>query len=162
MLIKDVKGNELLDLFKVDELQADNEYSPITHCLAVVKVGGDYLLGWNKYRQEWEIFGGCREDGESIRECINRECEEELGIKGREFSYLGIMSFKLAPGYFNPEWHHEFGGLYGISLPVEAMQDIEAHRTDKEEVEKLAFYSDVNDKEPIAPIDEYLLRFWCD
>ena len=162
MLIKDVKGNELLDLFKVDELQADNEYSPITHCLAVVKVGGDYLLGWNKYRQEWEIFGGCREDGESIRECINRECEEELGIKGREFSYLGIMSFKLAPGYFNPEWHSEFGGLYGISLPVEAMKDIEAHRTDKEEVEKLAFYSDVKDKEPIAPIDEYLLKFWCD
>ncbi|MBR4980755.1 MAG: UvrD-helicase domain-containing protein, partial [Bacteroidales bacterium] len=33
---------------------------------------------WNKYRQEWEIFGGCREDGESIRECINRECEELL------------------------------------------------------------------------------------
>ena len=161
MLIKDVKGNELLDIIKVEESQADNEYSPITHCLAVVKAGGDYLLGWNKYRQEWEIFGGCREDGESIRECINRECEEELGIKGCEFSFLGIMSLKLAPGYFNPEWHNEFGGLYGISLPVEAMKDIEVYRTDKEEVEKLAFYSDVKDKEPIAIIDEYLLKSWC-
>ena len=60
MLIKDVKGNELLDLVKTDEDKADAEYKPITHCLAVVKVGDDYLLGWNKYRQEWEIFGGCR------------------------------------------------------------------------------------------------------
>ncbi|MBR6403480.1 MAG: NUDIX hydrolase [Eubacterium sp.] len=151
-----------MNIFKVYESQADNVYSPITHCLAVVKVGDEYLLGWNKYRQEWEIFGGFREDGESIRECINRECEEELGLKDCEFSYLGIMSFKLAPGYFNPEWHHEFGALYGISLPVEAKKDIEAYRTDKEEVEKLAFYSEVKDKEPIALIDEYLLQSWCD
>ena len=41
------------------------------------------------------------------------------------------------------------------------MKDIEAYRTDKEEVEKLAFYSDVKDKEPIAIIDEYLLKSWC-
>ena len=72
------------------------------------------------------------------------------------------MSFKLAPGYFNPNWHNEFGGLYGISLPAQAMKEIEAYRTDKEEVEKLAFYSDVKDKEPIALIDEYLLNLWCD
>ena len=86
MLVKDVKGNELLDLIKTDEDKADAEYQPITHCLAVVKVGGDYLLGWNKYRQEWEIFGGCREDGETIRKCIERECEEELGIKDGDYT----------------------------------------------------------------------------
>ena len=160
MLIKDVKGNELLDLVKSDEDKADAEYQPITHCLAVVKVGGDYLLGWNKYRQEWEIFGGCREDGETIRKCIERECEEELGIKDCDYTYLGLMHLHLAPGYFNPEWHNEFGGLYGISLPADSLNTIEAYRTDKEEVERLAFYSDVKGKEPIAPIDEYLLRVW--
>lgn len=160
MLIKDAKGNELLDLVRTDEDKADAEYQPITHCLAVVKVGGDHLLGWNKYRQEWEIFGGCREDGETIRRCIERECEEELGIKDGDFSFLGLMHLHLAPGYFNPEWHNEYGGLYGISLPSDSLKTIEAFRTDKEEVERLAFYSEVKDKEPIAPIDEYLLKFW--
>lgn len=160
MLIKDVKGNELLDLVKPDEDKADAEYQPITHCLAVVKVGGDYLLGWNKYRQEWEIFGGCRENGETIRKCVERECEEELGIKDGGYSYLGLMHFHLAPGYFNSEWHYEYGALYGISLPADCMKTIEAYRTDKEEVERLAFYSDVKGKEPIALIDEYLLKYW--
>ena len=44
VVIKDIKGNELLDILKPDEDKADAEYQPITHCLAVVKVGGDYLL----------------------------------------------------------------------------------------------------------------------
>ncbi len=160
MLVRDKKGNELLELYKTGEDKADGSYSPITHCLASVKVGDDYLLGWNKYRQEWEIFGGCREDGESVRECIVRECEEELGIKDGEFTFLGIMYLHLAPGYFNPEWHYEYGGFYGISLPSDALKDIEAFRTDKEEVERLAFYSEVKGKELIAPIDEYLLGCW--
>ena len=160
MLVKDVKGNELLDIIKTGEDKAYEAYSPITHCLAVVKVGDDYLLGWNKYRQEWEIFGGCREEGETIRECVNRECEEELGIKDVELSFLGIMHLHLAPGYFNPEWHYEYGGLYGITLPSDSLKDIEEFRTDKEEVEKLAFYRDVKGKDKIAPIDEYLLGSW--
>ena len=162
MLIKDIKGNELLDILKPDEDKADAEYQPITHCLAVVKVGGDYLLGWNKYRQEWEIFGGCREENETIRGCVERECEEELGIKDGDFSYLGIMHLHLAPGYFNPEWHFEYGGLYGISLPLDSVKTIEAYRTDKEEVERLAFYSEIKGKDPIALIDEYLLKYWED
>ena len=161
MLIKDVKGNELLDLVKTDEDKADAEFQPVTHCLAVVKVGDDYLLGWNKYRQEWEIFGGCREEGETIRGCIVRECEEELGIKDGDYSFLGLTYLHLAPGYLNPEWHNEYGGLYGITLPSDSLKSIEAFRTDKEEVEKLAFYRDVKGKDKIAPIDEYLLRFWA-
>lgn len=40
------------------------------------------------------------------------------------------------------------------------MEYINKHRTDKEEVEKLAFYSDLRGKERIAPIDEKLLEYW--
>ena len=87
---------------------------------------------------------------------------EELGIKDGDFSYLGIMHLHLAPGYFNPEWHYEYGGLYGISLPLDSMKNIEAYRTDKEEVERLAFYSEIKGKDPIALIDEYLLKYWED
>ena len=70
------------------------------------------------------------------------------------------MYYKMAPGYFNPEWHNEYGGLYGITLPKEYLQRIEEYRTDKEEVEKLAFYRDIKDSGEIAVIDEKLLEYW--
>lgn len=160
MIVKDDRGNELLEIIRVAEEKADTTYEPINHCLAVVKVGSDYLLGWNRYRQDWEIFGGCREKNETLTECINRECSEELGLKNVDFSYIGLMHYHMAPGYFNPEWHYEYGALYGISLPIEYMADINKHRMDKEEVEKLAFYRDLRGKEKIAPIDEKLLEYW--
>ena len=160
MLVKDSKGNELIDILNVDEETAEKKYKPINHCLAVVKIEDDYLLGWNKWRKDWEIFGGCREDKESLRDCIIRECNEELGLKNVNFEYLGLMYYKMAPGYFNPEWHYEYGGLYGITLTKEYLEYIEKYRTDKEEVEKLAFYKDIQGKEKIAPIDEKLLEYW--
>ena len=113
MIVRDNKGNELLDIIYVDEDNADMKYEPINHCLAVVKIENDYLMGWNKWRQEWEIFGGCREDNETLKECIVRECQEELGLTGVDYEYLGLMYFKIAPGYFNSKWHYEYGGLYG-------------------------------------------------
>ena len=61
MLAVDGKGNELLDIIDVSEADADKKYEPVNHCLVVVKIGDDYLIGWNNWRKDWEIFGGCRE-----------------------------------------------------------------------------------------------------
>lgn len=160
MIVKDTKGNELLEVIDVAEEQAGKLYNPVNHCLAVVKVGNEYLLGWNHWRKDWEIFGGCKEEGENLRDCIIRECKEELGIGNVEFTYLGLMHFKMAPGYFNPEWHYEYGGLYGVTLPENALDEIEKYRTDKEEVETLSFYNKIKGKETIAAIDEKLLEYW--
>lgn len=160
MIVVDAKGNELLEIIDVVEEKADKQYEPINHCLAVVRIGNEYLMGWNKWRQDWEIFGGCREEKETLRECIVRECKEELGLENVNFEYLGLMYYKMAPGYFNPEWHYEYGGLYGVTLPEEYLEMIEKYRTDKEEVEKLAFYNEIKGKEKIAPIDEKLLEYW--
>lgn len=160
MIIADAKGNQLLDIINVAEENADKQYAPITHCLAVVKIENEYLMGWNKWRQDWEIFGGCREENETIRECIERECKEELELTNVDFEYLGLMHYKMAPGYFNPEWHYEYGGLYGITLPEKYLEIIEKYRTDKEEVEKLIFYNEIKGKEKIAAIDEKLLDYW--
>ena len=161
MLVKDDNGNKLLKIIDVEEEKADEAFKPITHCLAVVKVGTEYLLGLNKYRQDWEIFGGCRESNETLTECINRECREELGLENVDFSYIGLLYYHMAPGYFNPSRHYEYGGLYVTCLPVECIEKIEKNRTDREEIEKLAFYSDIKGKERIALIDEALIEY-CD
>lgn len=160
MIVRDSAGNELLEVIDVPEAEAEKRYSPVNHALLVVKIGEEYLLGWNRWRQNWEIFGGCKEEGETIRECVEREAEEELGVKGAEYTYLGLMHDNMAPGYFNPEWHEEYGALYGVTLRSEMLKEIETSRADKEEIEKLAFYSQVKGKEKIAEIDEKLLEYW--
>lgn len=160
MIVKDSAGNELLAVIDVPEEMAEQQYSPMTHALLVVKIGEEYLLGWNKWRQDWEIFGGCKEEGETLRPCVVRESEEELGLSGVEYTYLGLMHYKMAPGYFHPEWHEEYGALYGVTLRSEMLKEIEAKRADKEEIERLGFYSQVKGKEKIAEIDEALLRYW--
>lgn len=45
MLVKDDKGNELLEIVSVKESQAVKLYRPINCCLGVVKIGCDYLMG---------------------------------------------------------------------------------------------------------------------
>ena len=159
MLVRDGKGNELLEVIEVSEEEAMKNYAPVNHALLVVKIGEEYLLGFNKWRQDWEIFGGCMEDGETLRDCIIRETKEELGLEGVEYTWLGLMHDNMAPGYFNPEWHEEYGGLYGVTLSKEILTKIEKSREDKDEIEKLAFYSQV-ENESVAPIDEKLLEFW--
>ena len=160
MLVKDSRGNELLEVIDVNEEEAMKHYAPVNHALLVVKIVEEYLLGFNKWRQDWEIFGGCMEEGETLRECIIREAKEELGLSNVEFTWLGLMHDNMAPGYFNPEWHEEYGGLYGVTLSEEMLKEIEDNRTDKEEIERLAFYSEVKGTEKVAEIDEALLECW--
>ena len=157
-ICKDSDGNIFISFEQTDE----NELSTnplLTHCLAVVKTGEDYLLGWNKWRNRYEIFGGCIEKGETARECIIRECKEELGFASFDAIYLGKIKFLMKPDYFSPNERVELGGLYGIRLPALNIDDICEMINDKEEITKLALYSHVKNKEPIALIDEKLLEY---
>ncbi len=158
-ICKDPDGNIFISFERSDEnLLSVNPL--FTHCLAVVKTGDDYLLGWNRWRKRYEIFGGCPEKGETARDCIIRECNEELGLASFDVEYLGVMKFLLKPDYFSPNERTELGGLYGIRLPDLNIHDIYEMIKDKEEITKLALYSRVRNKEPIALIDEKLLEYF--
>ena len=159
-ICKDQDGNILVSIEKMSEEELSD--SPLfTHCLAVVKVGNEYLLGRNKWRNRYEIFGGCREKGESARDCILRECNEEFGFASADITYIGTMKLRLKPDYFSKEEREELGGLYGISLPDTSLEDLYSRIKDKEEITELGFYSQVKDKEPIALIDEKLLEYYA-
>lgn len=60
MLAIDQSGNKLLEFVKISEEDAALQFSPITVCLIVVKIGKDYLMGFNHWRKDWEIFGGAQ------------------------------------------------------------------------------------------------------
>ena len=159
-ICKDQDGNLLISIEDIDE-EALSKDPLFTHCLAVVKIGNDYLLNRNKWRNRYEIFGGCIEKGESAHECIVRECFEELGFVSTEITYLGAMRFLLKPDYFSKSERIELGGLYGITLPgTTSLDDLYNNVADKEEIASLALYSQIKGKEPIALIDEKLLGYY--
>ena len=159
-ICKDQDGNLLISIDKVDE-EALSKDPLFTHCLAVVKSGNDYLLNRNKWRNRYEIFGGCIEKGESAHECIIRECFEELGLMSPDITYLGAMRFLLKPDYFSKTERIELGGLYGVNLSSTInLDDLYNNVADTKEITSLAWYSQIKDKEPIALIDEKLLAYY--
>ncbi|MBQ7828175.1 MAG: NUDIX domain-containing protein [Clostridia bacterium] len=158
-ILKDHDGNVFISMENRSEDDLES-VSGLTHCLAVVKIDDDFLFGWNKWRNRWEIFGECIDSGESAGECIARECFEELGIKNGEFTYLGLMEFLMMPDWFSSEERIEYGGLYGITLNNITLDELRDSINDREEIAKLALYSDIRGKEPIAPIDEKLLEYY--
>ncbi len=157
-ILIDKDGNILESIENISETELIT-MPAYTHCLAVVKLNDDYLLGWNKWRSRYEIFGGCAENGETPRECIARECYEELGIKG-DFRYIGAMRLTLQPDWFCKETRVEYGGLYGVTVKGLTLDELAKGIKDKEEIMKLALYSEVKGKEPIAEIDEVLLKYY--
>ena len=158
-ICRDQDGNILISIEGMNE-EALSKDPLFTHCLAVVKVGDEYLLGRNKWRKRFEIFGGCVEKGETARECIVRECNEELGFDISDITYLGAMKLSLKPDYFSKEERVELGGLYGISLPDMSVDTLFGMIKDKDEITQLALYSKIKDNEPISLIDEKLLSYY--
>ena len=158
-ICEDNDGNIFISMEQMDESAlAENEL--LTHCLAVVKMDNDYLLGWNKWRRRYEIFGGCIEQNESPRDCIVRECYEELGIENADLVYLGAMKFLMKPDYFSDKERIEYGGLYGITLHNTDTKKLYEQIKDRGEIAKLALYSQIKGIEPIAMIDEKLLSYY--
>lgn len=161
MIFKAKNGAKIIEKININEGEAIQRFSDLNHVLVIVKIEDDYLLGYHKWRDDWETFGGLIEEGESLRECIERECEEELGIGDIEFEYLGILHYFMPPGYWVKEWHDEYGGLYGITLSRDAIQLIEEKRSDKDEIGEIGLYSELKArKENIDEINEKLLEFY--
>ena len=159
MLAIDQSGNKLLEFIKVTEEDASLQFSPITVCLLVVKIGSDYLMGFNHWRKGWEIFGGCPEEGETMREAMVREAKEELGIDCIP-EWLGLAHFEMQPDYFSNVVREEYGAIFGVSLAEEYLEQIEESRIDREEIEKIALLGEISSNEEIRELDRKLTEFY--
>lgn len=159
MLAVDQAGNILLDFIKITEEDATLRFSQVSVCLLVVKIGEDYLMGFNHWRKCWEIFGGCPEEGETMREAMVREAKEELGIDC-EPQWLGLAHFEMQPDYFSNEVREEYGAIFGISLGEEYLAQIENLRTDREEIEKIALLGEISSGEEVRELDRKLTEFY--
>ena len=161
MIFKPKNGAQIIEKLNISEDEAIQTLPNLNHALVIVKIEDDYLLGYHKWRDDWETFGGLIEEGESLSECIERECEEELGIRDIEFKYLGVVHYYMPPDFWNEEWHEEYGGLYGITLSREMIKIIEKSRLDKDEIGEIGLYSELKAHgKNIDEINEQLLEFF--
>lgn len=158
-ILTDEDGNLFLSLEQCSEDSVTEGFQPLTHCLAIVTLDNRPLFGFNQWRNRYEIFGGCIENDETPRECIERECYEELGISSIEFTFIGIMKFLMQPDYFSDRVRIEYGALYSVSLYGRSLKELSAQINDRQEITKLAFYDEIKDQFPIAAIDEKLLDY---
>ncbi|MBU3227786.1 NUDIX domain-containing protein [Clostridium algidicarnis] len=88
-------GYVLLDFIKITEKEMlENDlYRSITGSLILVKCNDKYLIAFNKWRNQWEIAAGGIEQGETPRECVERELLEETNQKVENIEFKGM--FKL-------------------------------------------------------------------
>ena len=159
MLAIDKAGNKLLEFIEINEEAAASAFSPVTVCLLVVKMGEDFLMGFNHWRKVWEIFGGCPEEGETMRETMVREAKEELGIDCSP-EWLGLARFEMQPDYHSNVVREEYGAIYGVSLAKECFEQIEKLRIDREEIEKIALLSEISSDEDVRELVRKLIEFY--
>lgn len=88
---------ELIEYYDIEEGQLyENPYGRPSSAFAVINVNGQFLLGFNKYRNQWEAPAGKIEAGESAREAAKRELLEETHQRIEKLEFCGM--FKIYDG----------------------------------------------------------------
>ncbi|MCR8656639.1 NUDIX hydrolase [Paenibacillus sp. T3-5-0-4] len=146
------RGDVFETLITVTEKEAEiNSLNyNITHAFVVAKNSDGFLLMLNHWRQHWELVGGIKEDGETLRERALREMEEESNQIPMEIKFLGLMKFNLHNG------KTEYGGLFTAWIQ-ETRPFIK-----NTEADKIQFWNGQDDIGRIDEIDQYLLRYYKD
>lgn len=154
MIIENKNGDKLLEIISIEENKILQEYSPVTHALVVIKSKGKFVLLHNKYRNQWEIAGGCLEKGETLRQCAERECYEEIGYAVVNTRYIGLMKLMVKGNYFHKEDKIEYGVLYCADI----FDDITFKENN--EMTKICLYEHGMDIGYINEIDNKLLEYY--
>ena len=97
MLAKNKSGWTLLEHLNIKEEEIGN-YEKVTGAFAIVTVDGQYIVSYNKWRQQWEFCGGGIESGETARDAALRELFEETHQRASELTFRGISRMQRPNG----------------------------------------------------------------
>jgi 8-oxo-dGTP diphosphatase len=104
------QGYRLLDIIRGDEDDLERQCIPITAALVIAKCDGKILLGFNRYRNQWEAPAGRIEKGETGRACATRELYEETCQVAHEFR------FECLAKMLRPTGERKFTAVYSTPL----------------------------------------------
>ncbi|CAM3997667.1 NUDIX hydrolase [Mesobacillus thioparans] len=101
-------GFELIECIQMSELEMEHVH-PMAGSFAIIEMEGEYLLGYNSLRRQWELPAGKREENETPLECAKRELFEETGQIVESLQLIGVARVKnlktkaekLNPIYFS-------------------------------------------------------------
>ncbi len=113
MITKQNNGFELIEILEIKEMNI-GQNQPLAGSYAIIKVKGRYLIGYNTFRQQWEIPAGKREKGETLMDCARRELHEETGQSVDDLKFIGLARVKnyLNGGEkFNPLYYSKINSL---------------------------------------------------
>ena len=110
--VTNCRNDTLLDFYRIHENDTNIAiFSPLTLALIVAKFNSQFLLAFNRFRNNWEIPGGHIDRGETPRQSAIRELREETGQLAKNPRFEGIMKFHL-----HPDNRIEYGALFSVQL----------------------------------------------
>jgi 8-oxo-dGTP diphosphatase len=127
-LAVDHQGNSLLAFLAVPEDDIPND-APTSLSLVALWHDDHLLLGFNRYRQLWELPGGMIDPGETPRQAAARELREETGYHIDDLAFAGCALFSLAA-----EQRREYAAVFTANVTP---QD---HFTPNEEISALCWW----------------------
>lgn len=90
ILAENKTGIQLLEYFNIPETEIDY-YKPVSSAYAIIQVGDNVLLGFNKWRNQWEFPAGKLEAGETARQAAVRELNEETHQVVERLIFKGLF-----------------------------------------------------------------------
>lgn len=131
-----------------EDLVQEEQYLQITCSLVIIKYDDKFALVRHKERQQWELPGGSKEEGETPRECAVRELFEETN------QIVNDVDFKGLGKLYNDKGKDEYVALYFGE--IEQLRDFNNNK----EIEDLIFWNLEDDIGKFDEINKYLLNIY--
>jgi 8-oxo-dGTP diphosphatase len=84
---------QFIEFIELEEYELMN-IKPLAGSFVVAKKEDRYLLCFNRFRNQWELPAGKREEGETPRECAIRELYEETSQIIQPLVFKGLMKLR--------------------------------------------------------------------
>ena len=140
MLAKNKIGWTLVEYINIKEDDIA-KYRDVTGAYAIVRVGDKYVIGYNRWRKQWEFPAGGIEEGETAREAAVRELYEETHQRNNDLKFKGLFKVEDAKG--TTKYQAVFAGQQDDIVPFEHIEN--------DEMEKVILW---DMKEEIGYVDE--------